>query len=344
MRETHRRFIGRIIAAVAASFALPFVASAMTVSPPTFDYDLRGGDTVLDVIQVVNDGDIAETVYATVVDFATDGSEAGTPRFLREGEDADGAGITGWITIDTAGQTMPAKGRGNFPFSINVPVDAQPGGHYGAIILSTAPPTETISGIGVATQVAVLILINVGGEVRELGSVAEFGFHNPEVWYEHLPVQFFMRFENIGNTHLRPTGDLLITDWMGRKVATVPVNEGKSGVLPMSIRRYQFGWQKAGSDGTEPGLVRELKNFAIGKHTATLVLTYGRTAPQAIMDERVFYVWPWRTMTAAGILVLLLLAALAWQQKRRARRIIARYEAAKRNGAVEQGKDPHAGI
>jgi hypothetical protein len=170
--------------------------------------------------------------------------------------------------------------------------------------------------------------------VREVGSIAEFGFIDPQVWYEHLPIDFFMRFENAGNTHLRPTGNLLIKDWMGRQVASIKVNEGFSSVLPMSIRRFQFGWHKMGVAEGISGIQNELRNFAIGKHTATLFLNYGRTTPQVISQERVFYVWPWRTMIAAAVLLLVLAAIWRIRSKMVAKRIIARYEETKRKEAA----------
>ena len=80
-------------------------------------------------------------------------------------------------------------------------------------------------------------------------------------------------------------------------VASIPVNGDFKGVLPNSIRKFTFGWQKAavGEDWSE--LKKEWKNFGLGKYTATLVLNYGSPDNQrVIVDEREFTVWPWRLL------------------------------------------------
>jgi hypothetical protein len=160
------------------------------------------------------------------------------------------------------------------------------------------------------------MLVRVAGDVREVGNIAEFGFENPQVWYNHLPVNFMLRFENSGNVHLRPTGNLIIKNWYGRTVANIKVNEDYKSVLPMSIRRFTFGWDKVGDSTMETlsPIEREFKNFAVGKYKALLILNYGSTN-QVLTDERVFYVWPWRLMVIVGS-GLLALIALVWILKR----------------------------
>ena len=48
-----------------------------------------------------------------------------------------------------------------------------------------------------------------------------------------------MRFENKGNVHVKPVGQIEIRDIFGNKVETLAVNEEKGNVLPLSIRRFQ---------------------------------------------------------------------------------------------------------
>ncbi len=334
MRKS-RHLLGTVTLTLALAAALlPVSASALTISPPSFDYNLNPGDTVLDVVKVYNENETTEIVYPVLVDFVADEGEAGAPRFVPAGTDAAGAGISDWISMDMSGLVVAPDERINFPFSINVPADASPGGHYGAILLSTEPPSDVPGGVGVASQIAALILVNVSGDVREVGAIAEFGFVDPQVWYDHLPIDFFLRFENSGNTHLRPSGNLFVEDWTGRQVASIKVNESFNGVLPMSIRRFQFGWQKRGFDTSDSGLEREWKNFAIGKHTATLVLNYGRATGQVVSEQRVFYVWPWRLMIVSGIVLLILAVLWVIRRKMFAKGVIARYEEAKRKEAA----------
>lgn len=327
-----KRLIAKLIssAALTAGIALAPLAGAhaLTVSPPYFDFSAASGDAVLDVIRLYNEGSEPITVYPSVADFTANDAEDGTPRLFQPTDGGDSTGLARWISVSSEPVTIEPGQRGNVEFSINVPRDnAQPGGHYGAIVLSEAPPAGG-GDISIASQIGALILLRVDGEISEMASVAEFGFAKKALWYEHLPVDFFLRFENYGNTHLRPSGTLVIENWYGSKVAKIPVNDDMGGVLPRSIRKFDFGWRKSVSDGTEPGIVREWKNFAIGKYTATLVVSYG-LENKLLSETRTFLVWPWRLMTAFGIALVLLLISLAYGIRVYNKSIIRRYENAK---------------
>jgi hypothetical protein len=323
-----KRLYGTIFGLALALLILPRGADAVTISPPYFDYSLNPGDTVLDVIKVYNEDPYPITLYPQLMNFtATEGEEGGTPSFYPAGEDPYGTALAPWITVDTDEPfTIQPNERANIPFAINVPKDgAQPGGHFGAVVLSTTPPEQKGGEVGIGQQIASLILVRVSGEVREIGAIAEFGFADKQVWYNYLPVDFFLRFENSGNTHLRPAGNLFIKNWYGRQVAAIKVNPEFGGVLPNSIRRFTFGWKHiVNPDGTSD-LWREWHNFALGKYTATLVVNYGSTN-QILSDVRTFYVWPWRLMLIFGAVIAIVLI-LFWVLKAMYdRAVIKKYE------------------
>lgn len=49
-----------------------------------------------------------------------------------------------------------------------MPENADPGGHYAAIFLSSLPPTkEGEKTIGVASKIGALVLLRVEGDIRE---------------------------------------------------------------------------------------------------------------------------------------------------------------------------------
>jgi hypothetical protein len=230
------------------------------------------------------------------------------------------------VTLSNKPITLQAHERANLQFAINVPAEkAQPGGHFGAILLSTEPPSAQGGKIGITSQIASLVFVKVSGELREQASIAEFGFKEKKIWYNYLPVDFYLRFENSGNTHLRPTGNLFIKDWTGRQVASLKVNESFTSVLPLSIRRYEFGWQNVNAPEGASELWKEWHNFAFGKYTATLVLNYGG-GNQVLSEVREFTVWPWRLLAMFGAAVLLVLLIATLLMKAYNRAVIRKYE------------------
>lgn len=314
--------------AMAAALLLPSAfAQAITISPPYFDYSLNPGDTVLDVIKVYNEDNGPITLYPVLQNFTyKEGDEAGTPEFYPADQDPMGTALAKWVTVDQKPITLQPHERANVQFAINVPADkVQPGGHFGAILLSTEPVSAEAGKIGITTKVATLLFVKVSGEVREQASIAEFGFKEKKLWYNYLPVDFYVRFENSGNTHLRPVGNLFIKDWMGRQVAALKINESFTSVLPLSIRRYEFGWKNVNAPEGASELWKEWHNFAFGKYKATLVLNYG-ASNQVLSEEREFSVWPWRLLCVfgAGALIVLLLAVLLMRAYNAA--VIKKYE------------------
>ncbi len=296
--------------AMFALLLLPVGADAVTVSPPQFDFDLNPGDSAVGIISVRNEGNGAETFYPVKMNFGADPEEAGTPQFYPADEDRMGQGLAKWIEVSPDPIVLGPGERTDVQFTINVPEqNAEPGGHYGAIMISSSPPDPESGTVGVASQLATIILVRISGDIKEIGSIQEFSFKDPQVWYNYLPIDFVLRFENAGNVHLRPTGNLLITDWIGRQVENVKVNPDFKSVLPMSIRKYEFGWHKGPNREDMTGLGKEWNNFGLGKYKAQLILNYGSNN-QVIVDEREFYVWPWRLMTICGVGLLILLILL----------------------------------
>lgn len=322
-----RKTLGTLFGLMLALLVLPRGASAITISPPYFDYSLNPGDTVLDVIKVYNEDQFPITLYPIVQNFTfKEGDEQGTPEFYSAEEDPTGTALSKWVTVDTQPITIAPQQRANVQFAINVPAEkVQPGGHYGAIVLSSAPPEQKGGSVGIGQQIASLILVRVSGEVREVGNIAEFGFKKKQLWYNYLPVDFYLRFENAGNTHLRPTGNVFIKNMFGQQVAALKVNEGFTSVLPLSIRRYEFGWQHTANPEDKSELWKEWHNFALGKYKATLVLNYGQQN-QIVVEEREFTVWPWRLLAILGGAVLFIAVVSTLLMKAYNKAVIRKYE------------------
>lgn len=296
-------------ATVCASLLLfPAAASALTISPPLIDHQLNPGDTVLETIKIFNEDPFPITVYPLLRNFTAGEEENGEPVFLPPEVEDNGTGLADWISLDTQPLTVGAKERTNLAIAINVPRDAEPGGHYGAVILSTEPPSNR-PGVGVSQQLGSLLMVRVSGEVKEDGRIAEFSITNKKVWHNYLPIDFKLRFENSGNTHLRPAGNIFVTNWLGRQVASLNVNPDFRGVLPRSIRQFGAEWSKGAISATDSELKKEWRNFALGPHKATMVVYYGNEN-KMVIDELEFTVWPWRMMAIGGGILILLIALL----------------------------------
>lgn len=309
-------------------FLGPLDAKALTISPPSSDYSLNPGDKVSDVIKLYNEAPYEMTVYPIAVNFMAGDDEQGAPQFYYENDENGSYGLAQWLSFDHSPITIPSGGRENLFYTITVPADGEPGGHFGGIIMSSDPPEAKGGSVGLGAQIASIMLLRVSGDVIEQGYIEEFGFLNRKRIYSHLPVNFFVRFKNEGTTHLRPAGNAFIKNMLGLPSTSIEVNSAFGSVLPDSVRKYSFYWKKSGVNESSSELMKELKNFGFGRYKATVVLNYGKDNKIATA-ERTFWVLPWMLI----IIGLIVLVILGFMLKLYNRSVVKSYERKRtRNG------------
>ena len=283
---------------------------ALTISPPVMELESNPGQKIDEIIKLFNETDSQIVVYPTLANFKAVGEE-GQPSFLEPTEITDYS-LAAWIEIDKGPIQLAEGERKEIPFTIDVPLGAEPGGHYGAIFFGSQPPhlAEERTVIGVAGQIGSLVLLKVAGDIKEEGQLLEFGIKDGEKYFTFLPVDFYWRFENLGTVHLKPQGEILIKNIFGRTSDTVPANWVGAGgnVLPGSVRLFEASWLKTPLVSAPQGFFERLKaekdNFALGRYEGDLVLEYG-TGGKIAQASLIFWVFPWHL-----ILVSVLGAAL----------------------------------
>lgn len=288
-------------------------AFALSLSPPVLEYTAKPGDAIIDAVRVFNDTDKAVTVYPSSLNATDAGDELGTPKFYPVNQDVNGQSMAAWLSYERESFILKPGEFFSHPFTINVPQSVQPGGHYAALIYSTTAPGRART-VGVSSEIAALVLVDVAGEKSEGAAVSSISPKIVQDWYETLPTGFVVRIENTGTTHIKPVGGVKITNILGMTVAYLPLNKNGGNVLPKTIRRFDV--DGPGTVDTLPAsLQKEIKDFGIGRYKATVSLGYG-TQGQVIENSYVFYVFPWRLLTLSFVIVLVVgCAALIAKKK-----------------------------
>ena len=316
-----------VLLSFVAMFALALSAGsaqAVSVSPPILELDARKGDVITEKIRITNDSDTEKTYYVSVERFVAEG-EGGAASFIPSDDPLE---LANWINFSTTQVTIGPEERKVVPFSISVPTNADPGGHYASVFLSTTPPATTGAGsqVSIGGRVGVLILVRVEGNVVESASILDFAA-TPVT--SSLPTQFKARVQNQGNVHLKPRGNITINNMLGGIAAVVDVNNQGSNVLPDSVRELDAEWVKnpnsvAGENASFWSKYRqERDNFALGKYTADLSLVYGG-AGKTLSATTTFWVIPWRYLLVKLIWLAIIVAALVFGIKKYNEWIIAK--------------------
>lgn len=272
-------------------------AAGITVTPVVDTFDIEPSETVTRTVRVINPVARSITLYPRVLDFHTD-NENGQPQFYSIKEKNSPYAMSTWATFSKPFLRIEPNEEEKFDVLITAPANADPGGHYAAILFSTEEPKldEDVSQIGVVGLVGTLLLAKVPGAVDERLLLQDF---TAPRFLISPPANFTTLFSNLGNIHIAPKGEIKIRNWSGDTVKSLTLNEGGGNVLPDSKRRFENKW--------------EFDWKTVGKYTASAVAYYG-TPEQQLTATRSFYVIPlWLLITIAAIALIF----TAWIIRRR---------------------------
>lgn len=302
---------------VDASTASPSISKnkqTISISPTIFEASANPGQLInSDGIRVINPNSYELEVFVDVVNFEAQG-ESGQGKFIPVEASEDGGNtIAEWITIKNKSIVIPAEKTIQIPFSISVPEDAPPGGHFAAILIGTKSLPNDNGQMKVETSQVVtsLVFLRVAGDVVESGSIREF--RSTQLISESPKVTFELRFENKGNVHIQPQGDIKIYNMWGQERGVIPVNRQMmfGNVLPMSVRKYSFTWSGQWSVAD------------MGRYTAIATLGYGKDSRQFVTSQTNFWVIPWKILGAILLVLFGFFAFVSWAIKLYIRKMLA---------------------
>jgi len=177
------------------------------------------------------------------------------------------------------------------PVTVSVPIDAEPRGYYGALIVSNEPEIlgleqskENEGKARLISRIGSLFLLRINGKGNESGSLEDFKIIGPKKpFYEKRPSGFEILFKNTGNVHLVPYGKITIRNFLGKDVSEIPVDAYFS--LPDSIRYREVLWEEGNG---------------LGRYTAHLSLYkgYGNENEES---ELSFWIIPWKILVATFV-------------------------------------------
>lgn len=245
---------------------------SLTVVPPSFELYANPGDSVQEKIRVRNDSEVEGTYQVMVEDFKAVGEE-GAVDLVDDSQSNNSFSLAKWVVPEPKSFTLAAGEEKEIPFSVNVPKEAEPGGHYASVLVKMGGDVQVKGGAAVSSRVGSLILLRVSGNVKEEANVVSFT--TSKNFYEKGPIDINLRVKDTGNNHIRPKGTIVITNIFGQKVDEITLNG--LNVLPGATRKMITEWKPKG------GLAN--------RYTATLVATYGQQN-KSLSASTSFYAFP----------------------------------------------------
>jgi hypothetical protein len=280
------------VAAFATFFLFPAQSHAqvgISLFPIKFDVTVAPGQTYSDTVTVINPNNFPIGVQPEVENIA--GGNQGSIDLT----DTDiPHGLEAWISLNMNEFTLAPNQQLQVPFTITVPANGEPGGHYGAILFRGLPASSSTTGVGISGRVGTVILLNVPGASYATGNIASFA--GPAAYVSHGPFNFSFTVNNTGNTHFTPTGQVTLSGPLfGNTV--LPFNSGI--VFPGYDRTFTAVW---------PG------RYAFGPMTATVSLTIPDNT-STVTETITFFAFPWQeTLIVLVILIVLYIIFRTWRK------------------------------
>lgn len=223
--------LGAAVGAVQQSTA--DTGESILLTPTSKRYNLDAGAVTTDSFTIVNDGrtDFNFVTYARPYSV---NDENYAPDFTSDAKNAD---AYKWVQFEKPSYFVKSGERVEVKFTVRVPDNATPGGHYGVLFAETQP-TDPVRGTSVlrAKRVGAIMYITVRGEVKLSGSYK--GVDVPTFQYS-APLKIRQKVSNAGNTDFSVSSSVRVYDVLGGLKYKA---DKEVSVLPSTTRAIQNDW------------------------------------------------------------------------------------------------------
>ncbi len=269
------------------------------VGPGKIEIELNPGESKTAAIMVSNRTGDTKTFTLQVEDFT--GSKNPDESVVLLGNERGPYSLKDFLHFESKTFELKNGERAVVPVTVTLPVDVEPGGRYGSVLVSTtATKTAASQSSAIVSRLGVLFFIKTPGDVMEDGHVSSFNTANNKKLFGSGPINFKLLYENNGSVHLNPYGEIRIKNMVGEEVGGIEVDPWFA--MPQSVRTREVSWNRS---------------FLFGRYTASASINRGYGD---IIDTNEFSFWviPWKIAATVAVVIFLIVFFL--------RLIIGRFE------------------
>lgn len=297
-----------LLLSVSPSFAQTDLS--IGVAPTSKVLKMSPGEVYSDEIVFWNISQTGDTYKVFISGFEQIENQPGTAIILTPEDDAKALySASKWFTTEKDTLYLEPNKNIKLKYSITVPQDATKGEFNAEIFLISQTEFEQI-GTGAFTNLAAgtPFLIQIGDEFVENAEL--LSFISDKKIYEKINVKLLTHIKNIGDTHITPTGEIVIENIFRQEVARLPFNKNNQSLLRDTDGNYEDIWLQ--SSYLSPN-----NAIALGPLKAKLLVTYRSFQPGfAVLNaETTFWIIPWKIIIAITVTILLAIIVKAIRKK-----------------------------
>lgn len=272
-------------------------------SPTSVSLKLQPGESYSGQVAFWNLAPRTTTFDVNIAGFEQIEDYPGTSRILTDQEETNSPySASKWFFVEQKTVEIRPNSQVSIPFTVTVPDDAASGEHHAMIFLlsrdderGNAPGSQALTDLGSGPA----ILIHVGDELIETATLNSFT--SDKEFYEKTPTLFLTNYENKGNTHITPAGDIVLYNFLGQEIDRISFNESRRSILRDQVGMYEDTWNTG-------NLFLTNGKISIGPIEAKLITTYRSVNPgfAPLSATTSFWILPWKHILAILVILFLL--------------------------------------
>lgn len=238
-------------------------------------------------------------------------NQPGTAIILTEAEEAKSLyTATSWLKLDIDSIELIPNKNEKIYYEINVPTNVTKG-EYTVIISFSSENEAELTGTGATTTLTLgmPILIQIGDEFVENAELLKFS--TEKSFYEYPNLKFDTRIKNLGDTHITPVGEIVLTNIFNQEITRIPFNPNNQSILRDNTGNYETLWNL----GT---FLTKDKAIVLGPIKANLIVTYRTFLPgfAPLTSEITFWIIPWKIILIALVVIVAIIVIVKVSKKK----------------------------
>jgi hypothetical protein len=281
-------------------------------SPVSEKLQLQPGETHEGEIVVWNLSEETTLYNIYVRGFRQIENQPGTAiMFTEEEEEKALYSAASWVTASREKINLIPNRNEKIFYEIDVPEDVTKG-EYTVIIAFISEIEEEILGTAAFTSLSsgTPILIKVGDEFVENAELLKFT--TDRNFYETPTVRFETTLNNLGDTHISPVGEIILTNIFNQQVATIPFNENTLSILRDNRATYETIWDYGSFLNADNKLI-------LGPINAQLIVMYRSFQPgfAPLRATTSFWILPWKYIVLLLLIIITTVVILRLRKKKK---------------------------
>ena len=240
------------------------ISGDFVLEPAKLEITLDPGAVTTETLNILNRTDKTLDFKIEIEDFS--GSKDPSQTVILKGAERGPYSLKDYLTPEIIAFSLEPGQRIILPVVINIPHDAEPGGLYGSVLVSSQSGAQGGVGTTVISRLGALFFVNVNGEVIKDGELTSF----KKIDSETGKTSFELLFANNGSVHLNPFGSIKIFNLVGTQIDEVEVPVYFA--MPDSVRYRKIDWERGKLFGRYKAIASINRGY--GDMTDELSLTF----------------------------------------------------------------------